>query len=131
MATSEDEVRHARDALTRYEEARGPGMDWPYWAGSLCDSLEQLLGTAAAEREDTARELRDTRAALAAVVRALPAAQIGKSDLTRERAAMVHAARRGHLQPAEGGIGKHWTRSNAPPARRLAGRSRWCTRSSA
>ncbi len=131
MATSEDEVRHARDALTRYEEARGPGMDWPYWAGYLCDSLEQLLGTAAAEREDTARELRDTRAALAAVVRALPAAQIGKSDLTRERAAMVHAARRGHLQPAEGGIGKHWTRSNAPPARRLAGRSRWCTRSSA
>src|SRR6266498_4435168 len=89
MATSEDEVRHARDALTRYEEARGPGMDWPYWAGYLCDSLEQLLGTAAAEREDTARELRDTRAALAAVVRALPAAQIGKSDLTRERAAMV------------------------------------------
>ncbi len=85
MATSPSQraIWHAQAALDGYQAARGPGLetDWPYWAGYLCHSLKQLLGTAEL-REATARELRKTQAALAAVACALPAAQIEKSDLT-------------------------------------------------
>src|SRR6266536_3440830 len=122
MATSEDEVRHARDALTRYEEARGPGMDWPYWAGYLCDSLEQLLGTAAAEREDTARELRDTRAALAAVLSVMPRRARRQQDGRAIGRASGHARRRASPRAGPTLLPARSARTGAPlppPGQRL------------